>query len=507
MTDALLRITGLNKSFWNVPVLLDVDFEVRRGEVHALVGENGAGKSTLIKIICCAYQRDSGRIVFDGREFAAADPGGALERGIAVIHQETSLIPTLTVIENVFLGIEPVYGLFGVCRRDVMRERFFALCRRVGFALPPDRKVRSLGPAERKLAEIVKALAHDARLIIMDEPTDSLGGGEIEAFFRVVNDLKARGVTVIYITHYLGELFRISDRVTVLKDGVRVATENIGDVTAERIVKLMLGSTGRGAAGGGTEGSGTPGKGGGPPGGGGELLRAEGLRRGDAVLGVDLTLRRGEITGLVGVIGSGKTELARLLFGADRMEAGAVTVRGGRTARLDPVRAKRAGIGFLPEDRKTQGLIHGQAVGRNLTLAALDKVSWGEILSPAAESAACRELVDSLSIKIAGLGQRVRHLSGGNQQKVVLGKWLFAGPEILILDEPTRGIDVGSKRAIYKLVAEIARQGKAVLFISSEVPEILEVADRILVMRKGAIAGELPRGARQEEVLGMMLEA
>ncbi len=497
-TDSILDVSGLNKSFWSVPVLTDVDFAVRRGEVHALVGENGAGKSTLTKIICGAYVRDSGRMAFDGAEYSPASPAEALLRGIAVIHQETSLVPSLTIRENVFLGIESA-GAFGMCGGAEEKRRFDSLCERIGYRLPAGAKAGRVGPAERKLAEIAKALAHDARLLIMDEPTDSLSGGEMEAFFSVVEDLKRRGITIIYITHYLGELFRIADRVTVLKDGRRIDTLDTAATTGDAIVNLMLGRSGDGRGGGRAESR--------RAGAGAELLRAENLSRAGHVNGVSLALRENEVTGLVGVIGSGKTELARLLFGADRPDGGGVFVRGGRVDPLTPRSAKAAGIGFLPEDRKTQGLLQEQSVQRNLTLAALEKVSDGQVISAEKERNACRETIASLSVKTAGPGQRVKFLSGGNQQKVILGKWLLADPDILILDEPTRGIDVGSKQAIYELVGKIAEQGKSVLFISSEVGEALAVSDRILVMRKGRIAGEFPRGAAEEEVLARMLEA
>ncbi len=495
-TGNILEITGLNKQFWSVPILTDVRFSARRGEVHALVGENGAGKSTLIKIICGAYALDSGRMLLDGSGYAPANPAEALARGIAVIHQETSLVPSLTVRENVFLGIENT-GAFGVCGGADEKRRFDALCERIGYRLPAEAKVRRIGPAERKLAEIAKALAHDARLLIMDEPTDSLSGGEMEAFFSVVADLRRRGITVIYITHYLGELFRIADRVTVLKDGRNVDTLDIAATSGDAIVSLMLGRSG--------ERRKTPPEHGGA-GTGAELLRAENLSRAGQVRDVSLTLKKGEVTGLVGVIGSGKTELARLLFGADRPDGGGVAVNNRRLDPLTPRTAKAAGIGFLPEDRKTQGLLQEQSVQRNLTLAALEKVSDGQVISAKKEGRVCREAIQSLAVKTAGLHQRVKFLSGGNQQKVILGKWLLADPDILILDEPTRGIDVGSKRAIYDLVGDIAARGKAVLFISSEVGEALEVSDRILVMRKGRIAGEFPRGTSEEEVLGRMLE-
>lgn len=498
--ENVLEITGLNKSFWSVPVLIDVDLAIRRGEVHALVGENGAGKSTLVKIVGGAYGFDSGSILLGGQPYAPASPAEAQRKGIAVIYQETSLVPTLTVLENVFLGIEPVSGPLEVCRRDVEEERFAGLCSRIGYALPAGEKVKNIGPAERKLVEIAKALAHNASLIIMDEPTDSLSGGEIEGFFRVVEDLKRRGITIVYITHYLSELFRVADRLTVLKDGRKAATRAIGEVDGDDIVNLMLGGRDDSPV--------SPASPISRPRAAGEvLLRATGLRRGKMVDGVDISLRRGEITGLAGVIGSGKTELARLLFGADRSESGEVRIKGQLQAALTPRRAKAAGVGYLPEDRKTLGLLQEQPVDRNLTLAALEKVPNATVLSASAERDICRGLVDRLLIRVAGLGQRVKFLSGGNQQKVVLGKWLFADPDVLILDEPTRGIDVGSKRAIYKLVGRIAEMGKAVLFISSEVAEILEVSDRVLVMRKGRIAGRFGRGATQKDVLGLMLEA
>ncbi len=408
MVDDLLEITGLNKSFWSVPVLTDIDLSIRRGEVYALVGENGAGKSTLIKIISGAYDCDSGDMVFDGQRYKVHSPAEGLKKGIVVIYQETSLVPTLTLLENIFLGIEPVSGPLGVCRKDQERRRFQELCDRIGYQLPAERKVKDIGPAERKLAEIVKALAHEAQLIIMDEPTDSLSGGEIESFFRVVEDLKAKGITVIYITHYLKELFRISDRLTVLKDGRKVATRDVADVTTDEIVALMLGDA---------ENQGEVEKKAGTGELGPEVLYAEDVAKGNAVRGVTLRLRRGEVAGLVGVIGSGKTELARLLFGADRLDSGAIYVKGKKAGKLTPRLAKAAGIGFLPEDRKTQGLLQNSAVRNNLTLAALQKVSSGQVVSSRREQSCCKTLVESLSIKIAGLEQRVRYLSGGNQQK------------------------------------------------------------------------------------------
>jgi ribose transport system ATP-binding protein len=493
-TDALLRLSRISKKFPGVQALDSIDLEIGRGEVHALLGENGAGKSTLVKVVAGVYPSDGGTLYFEGRERAFDSPGEAAAAGIAVIHQETSLIPTLTVIENVFLGIERLSFLNVIDDRSTRRE-YDAVCRRFSFRLPPDRQARSLSVAEQKMTEILKAMVRNASFLIMDEPTDALSDAEIEHLFRIIRDLKQRGITVLYITHYLDEVFVISDRITVLRDGKKVDTRPTAELDRNAVVKLMVGQevTDEAAA--------RPAARRGP-----EALRAEGLSRGGAVVDASFTAYQGEILGITGVLGSGKTELARLLFGADRPDSGAVSVSGTARKIGSPVDAVGLGIGMLPEDRKRDGLILRHEVYKNVTIAALARFSGWLVMSRGRELAAVNRVVQDLSIRIRGPGQAVRDLSGGNQQKVVIAKWLVADKKVLIMDEPTRGIDVGSKAEIHRIMRRLADAGACIIFISAEVPEIVRVSDRILVMQGGRIVAECPRGTSQEEVVHVMLK-
>ncbi len=491
--EALLELKAVSKQFPGVRALDGVDMSVARGEVHGLLGENGAGKSTLVKVIAGVYRRDGGTMVFDGATRHFASPAEASAAGITVIHQETSLIPTLSVVQNVFLGIEP--NRFGLLADRDMRARFAGLCRDMGFALAASRLARELSVAEQKMTEIMKALVRRSSFIIMDEPTDALTEGETAHLFRIIAGLRRDGITVLYITHYLEEVFRITDRITVLKDGRKVATRATAEVDRDGIVRMMIGQelpeepaprTGvrRGA----------------------EALRAEGLTRRKAVAEVSFTAFFGEILGITGVLGSGKTELARLLFGADVPDAGSIFVRG-RPARIhSPRDAVELEIGMLPEDRKSQGLVLGLEVYENITVAALRRFSRGIFVSAPREREAAGKAVRQLDIRIARPDQAVRDLSGGNQQKVVIAKWLVAHKQILIMDEPTRGIDVGAKAEIHRIMRRLADEGACVIFISTEVPEIARVADRLLVMREGRIAGEFAPGAGEEQIMHCMLK-
>jgi ribose transport system ATP-binding protein len=492
--EALLRLSGVSKSFPGVQALDGIDLEIGRGEVHALLGENGAGKSTLVKIIAGVHPSDGGTLVFEGRERHFTSPGEASAAGIAMIHQETSLIPTLTVMQNAFLGIERRSFLNVIDDRRTRRE-YLAACERLSFNLPPTRLARELSVAEQKMTEILKAMLRNASFLIMDEPTDALSDAEIEHLFRIMKDLKKDGVTVLYITHYLDEVFTVADRITVLRDGRKVGTRNTAELDRNAIVKMMIGQEIEEA--GDTRPRAARGS---------EALRAEKLVRGRVVNGISFSAYQGEILGIAGVLGSGKTELARLLFGADRPDAGAIYIDGRVRKIGSPSDAAAHGIGMVPEDRKRLGLVLGHEVYKNITIASVSRFSRGLFIRKSEELAAVDGVVKRLSIRIRGPAQAVKYLSGGNQQKVVIAKWLVADKKVLIMDEPTRGIDVGSKIEIHRIMRALADAGACIIFISAEVPEIVRVSDRILVMQGGGIVAELERGATQEQVVHMMLK-
>ncbi len=493
--ETLLRLRNIGKSFPGVQALDGIDLELVRGEVHALLGENGAGKSTLVKIIAGVYSRDRGSVFFDGQEREFSSPASALKAGIAVIHQETSLIPTLTVVQNIFLGIEHTRAGRIIDERRI-RQDYLRICEELGFRLPLATKARHLSIAEQKMTEILKAMVRKASFVIMDEPTDALSGTEISHLFRIIGGLKQNGVTVLYITHYLDEVFQITDRLTVLRDGRKVATVQTSSVGRNEVVRMMIGAELAAAPSPAAGGSRGP-----------EAIRVERIGRKGAVSEVSLAAHQGEILGITGVLGSGKTELARLLFAADRPDSGRMFVAGRPVAPRSPRDAVRHGIGMLPEDRKRNGLILEHELYKNLSLVVLDRFRRGPVLSRSRELEAVRKIVGQLDIKATGYAQQTKLLSGGNQQKVVVGKWLLSQPRVLIMDEPTRGIDVGSKAEIHRLMRELADQGTCILFISSEVQEIIAVCDRILVMRAGRIAAEFGRGVSQEEVIQAALQA
>ena len=492
--ETILHLENLEKTFPGVKALDGIDLDVRKGEVHALVGENGAGKSTLIKIIAGVYRKDSGRMVFQGKERNFVVPAEAYTAGITVIHQETSLIPQLTVLQNVFLGIEPKTRTIRIFDVKEMLRRYREIEGKLGISIDPKIKVRDIGVAEKKLVEIMKALAHSSSLVIMDEPTDSLTEKEIERLFEIIGDLRTKGITLLYITHYLEEVFQISDRVTVLKDGKKIATRETTDVNRQEIISMMVGKefrrdvphihTGRGK----------------------ELLRLENFSAANRFHGISLSAYAGEILGITGVIGSGKSEIARAIFGADPYDSGTLFLEEKQVKIKSPADGLANGIGMLPEDRKTLGLIVGQSLLVNVTLSSLRKYTWGRIISRKKEMDAVNKLVLDLSIKASSVDQRVQYLSGGNQQKLIIAKWLAANPRIIIMDEPTRGIDIGSKQAIYRIMRTLADSGTCILFISSEIPEITEVSDRILVMKEGRIRHEYCAGVSQEEVMHKVLE-
>jgi ribose transport system ATP-binding protein len=478
----------VSKQFPGVRALEDVDFEVLPGEVHALVGENGAGKSTLMKILSGALQQDGGDTLIDGRPAQITSPHRAQELGIAMIYQEFNLVPYLSVAENIFLGREPKKSRFFLDWRK-MYERAGGALGRLGVALDLRQSVRSLSVAQRQMVEIAKALSANARLIVMDEPSATLTEHELERLFQLVHSLKQQGVSVVYISHRLEEIFEVADRVTVLRDGKLIGTFPVHQVDRQDIIRMMVGREIEQR---------TPKK---KAPIGEEILRVEGLS-GGPVKDVSLNVRRGEVVGLTGLVGSGRTELARLIFGADAKTSGAIYLEGKPVQIRSPREAIRRGIGFVTEDRKEQGLVLGLAVRENVTLANLHLVAFWGIIRRDMERAAVKQSIEALRIRTPSMEQLVRNLSGGNQQKVVLAKWLFTRSRILLFDEPTRGIDVGAKVEIYHLMNDLAARGVGMLMITSELPEALSMSDRIVVMHAGRVAVELkPEEATPEKIM------
>jgi ribose transport system ATP-binding protein len=479
---------GIRKEFPGVVALDDVDFGVRSGEVHVILGENGAGKSTLMKILSGAQRMDAGRIFLDGREVQIDGPRHARELGVAIIYQELSLAPTLSAAENVFLGREP-RRLPGLVNHAAMEEASRAILDGLGARFDVRRPVRDLSLAERQLVEIARALSLDATILVMDEPTSALTDREAQALFDAMRRLIARGVAIVYISHRLQEIYDVGSRVTVLRDGRRVATLDVAGADRRELVRLMANRevdelvTRR------------------PSPRGAELLRVEGLRRGEELRDVSFALHAGEVVGFAGLLGSGRTAVARALFGLDSLEAGRVFVSGRETRIASPRDAIRAGIGLVTEDRKRQGLVLALSVRENIALPVLRSLSRFGVVDARRERDLASRFVADLRIRTPSIDQIALNLSGGNQQKVVLAKWLACRVDILILDEPTRGIDVGAKQEIYALMERLAAEGVGIVLISSELPEIAGLCDRVLVMRAGAVAGTFARGVSQEEIL------
>ncbi|MFG1688448.1 sugar ABC transporter ATP-binding protein [Nonomuraea sp. NPDC049269] len=472
----LLRAEGLRKRFPGVLALDGVDLTVRSGEVHVLLGENGAGKSTLIKMLSGAYHPDEGRVLLDAHPVNIRTAGDAQRLGIATIYQEFNLVPELSVAENLSLGRPP--RRFGFVDTKKMHEQATELLARVGVDVDPRTPVGLLGIARRQMVEIAKALALQARVLIMDEPTAVLTTGEVEKLFSIVRRLREEGVAIIFITHHLEEIAAIGDRVTVLRDGRSVA-EVPADTPQDELVRLMVGRPidqhfprERGQA-------------------GEPLLKVTKLGRKGVFEDISFEVRAGEVVGLAGLVGAGRTEVARAIFGADRYDTGEVTVRGRRPAPGDVHAAMEAGLGLVPEDRKGQGLVLGADIAENLGLVTLREATHAGFVDRKGQLRDAAKVAEQLGIRMTGLGQEVRTLSGGNQQKVVIGKWLEADAGVLILDEPTRGIDVGAKVEIYQLINELTASGRAVLMISSDLPEVLGMSDRILIMARGRLVGEL----------------
>ena len=490
---ALLEMRGVVKSFPGVKALRGVDLSLRRGEVLALLGENGAGKSTLMKVLGGANRADEGAIAIDGHEVHFHSPHDSRRAGVAVIYQEFNLIPGLTACENIFLGQEVTRAGFVAKREE--RRRASELFQRLGVKIEIDAPCRRLTTAQQQLVEIAKALAFEARIIVMDEPSAALTSHEVERLFDIIRDLMRHGIGVIYISHRLNEVFAIADRVMVLRDGANVGGREIANITRQEMIELMVGRElkdefpKRLASVGGAR------------------LSVSGLSRGRAVRDVSFEVRRGEILALSGLVGAGRTETVRLIFGADRRDAGEIRLDARLLAIRSPRDAIAAGIGLLTEDRKLQGLVLGHSVRENFGLPNLDRLSTAGFVQSRREREEFGRYAKSLRIKTPHQEERARNLSGGNQQKVVLAKWLARHCDVLIFDEPTRGIDVGAKYEIYLLMNDLAAQGKAIIMISSEMPEVLGMADRILVMHDGRVTGEIADVSRatQEELMQLAI--
>jgi len=491
LADLLVEMVGIEKRFPGVHALEDARFELKAGEVHALVGENGAGKSTLMKILAGIHQPDAGSVRFRGEEVVIPNPRAAQQLGISIVHQELNLMPHLTVAQNIFIGREPRARLPFVLDDRALNARAGALFESLHLRMNPRRRVGDLAVAEQQMVEIAKALSFNAAVLIMDEPTAALTETEIGELFRIIRQLRENGVGVVHISHRLEELKQISDRVTVMRDGRYVATLPTAEARLEQVITMMVGRTIFEEA---TEI---------PENAQDEVvLEVRHLNRGRMVRDVSFELRRGEILGFAGLIGAGRTEVARAIFGADRADSGEILVHGTPVRIASPADAVRHGIGYLSEDRKRFGLAIGMDVESNIVLASMQRfVGWLGRINSRLTRAATQRQVTNLAIKTPSLRQKVRNLSGGTQQKVVVGKWLTADTEILIFDEPTRGIDIGAKSEIYRLLNDLARDGKAIIMISSELPEILRMSHRIAVMCEGRITGILPAADATQEAI------
>ena len=487
--DYLLQMEGISKSFPGVQALDDVHLNVRPGTVHALMGENGAGKSTLMKVLIGMYHADAGTVTFAGKQVQIPDTATALRLGISMIHQELSPIPHMTVAENIYLGREPVNRL-GLIDKRRMITNTRQLLDRLELAIDPRATMNTLSIAQTQLVEIAKAISYDARLIIMDEPTSAITEREVAHLHRMIRSLRESGAAIIYITHKMDEVFKISDHVTVFRDGKHVATVPAAELDRQKLITLMVGrelthmfpkevvAIGE------------------------VVLSVRGLTRHGVLRDISFDLRRGEILGLAGLMGAGRTEVLEAIFGITRIDAGTIEIDGRATKIRSPADAIRNGLALLTEDRKLTGIMGVLSVRDNMTVASLPRFSPGGVLRKRQIDRECQKQREALAIKTPTIHQLIKLLSGGNQQKVLVSRWLLTTPEILMIDEPTRGIDVGAKAEIHRLMCQLAGQGKAILMVSSEMPEILGMSDRVLVMHEGRLTGEFSRAeATQESIM------
>lgn len=489
--NILVEFRNVTKHFPGVTALGGVDWAVNRGEVHILIGENGAGKSSLVKLLAGIYHPDAGEIIFDGQPYKPRTPVDAFRAGIRVVHQELNLLPYLTIAENLLL--ESLPQQLGIVQFGDMRRRARALLDEVGLEVSPDTRVEQLGIAQMQLLEIAKAICYESKLLILDEPTATLTTREIERLFIIVKRLQAKGVTFLYISHRLNEIYEIGDRVTVLRNGQHITTRAVSDVGLNELIKLMVGreisDEHRFRAGVKT---------------GAEVLWVDGLKLTPNSPSLSFTAHAGEIVGIAGLVGSGRTEAMRAVFGADRKAAGQIAIDGQRVVINKPRDAVRYGLCLLTEDRKSQGLMLDLPISTNISITNLARISRAGLLRKPVEADAASDLVRDLHIRTPSIAKHVRFLSGGNQQKVVISKWLFRGSRVLIFDEPTRGIDVGARQEIYDLLWDLAAAGKGLIIVSSDLSELTGLCHRILVFSKGKIVGEVERAAfEQEHILSL----
>lgn len=485
MQENILEMKGITKLYPGVVALEEVDFTLKKGEVHALIGENGAGKSTLIKILAGAVKRDGGQIIFDGKEYKNYAPHEAMEMGISVIYQEFNLVPMMSIEENLFFGKEIKKGIFSDKAEMVKRSR--EIFKQLDIDVDPKTPVKELTVAYQQLTEIAKAILNQAKIIVMDEPSATLTNRELKALFELIKRLKSEGTAIVYISHRLEEIFEIADTVTVFRDGHYIDTKPVGEINKEKLISMMVGR---------------------------ELTGTYPCNRtvhdevvmevkdlyNEHVKGASFSLRKGEILGITGLVGAGRTELVRMIFGADRY-LGDIYIKGEKAKIKSPTDAIRYGISLLPEDRKSQGLLLNMGIDFNLSMIVLKSLTKNGFISSDEEKKIVDEYIKMISIKTPSGKQLVRNLSGGNQQKVVLAKWMATKSDIIIIDEPTRGIDVGAKSEIYELMDRLAMQGKSIIMISSELPELIGMSDRAIVMHEGEIVGEVSRGELEQERL------
>lgn len=490
MSELILKMTGIDKRFSGVHALKGVDFDLYAGEVHALMGENGAGKSTLMKVLCGIHAYDSGSIEYFGKKVKFASIAESQAAGISIIHQELNMMNHLTVAQNIYIGREPMKGGFIDDRK--MEADATELFKRIGVRIDPSVKLGSLTVGRQQMVEIAKAVSRDSKLLILDEPTAALTQPEVEDLFRIMHDLQRKNIGMIYISHRMDEINRISDRVTVMRDGEYVGTEYTKNLTKDDIVKMMVGRVIYGEQ---KEKSLIPDD---AP----VVLEARNIVSGKTLKNVSFKLRKGEILGFAGLMGAGRTELARAVYGADPFDSGEIFVNGKKTEIKTPEAAVKHGICYLSEDRKQFGLMLGKSVTENTVLASLDDYIRFGWINDAAAKAAAEEKNKQLRTKTPSMDQLLKNLSGGNQQKVIVARWLLKDSDVFIFDEPTRGIDIGAKSEMYDLMAELAAQGKSIIMISSELAEIQRLSDRVIVMCEGRITADLPiEGLTQEEIM------
>jgi ribose transport system ATP-binding protein len=488
--EPVIEMKGISKSFSGNKVLDQVDFQLLPGEIHALMGENGAGKSTLIKILTGIYERDAGKVFIKGKEVQFKNPKEAEQFGIAVIHQELNIIPYLTVYENMFLGKELTVGRLGITKDKEMKRKTKEYLNRLGIEIDPNMEAGNLSVGQQQMIEIARAVAADTEVLIMDEPTAALTEREIEALFKVISSLKKQGVGIVYVSHRMEEIFQICDQISVLRDGQFIGTKEVAKTNFDEIVKLMVGRQ---------LGERFPER---DTKIGQERFKVENLTSKGSFENIRFSVHQGEIVGVAGLMGAGRSEIMQAIFGYRKMDGGKVFIDGKEMTIKSPYDAIKAGIAFVTEDRKSQGLILELSVRENLSITTLDKISKNSLISSKTEISLADEMIEKLHVKTSGREISVKSLSGGNQQKIVIGKWLGIHPKILILDEPTRGVDVGAKKEIYQLMNDLTKQGVSIIMVSSELPEILGMSDRILVIHEGKLAAELDKSeANQENIM------